>query len=169
MLPGSGTTGFVLASRLSENLSTSVLILEAGGAHIDDVLLVPQRRRWLYLGNAEYDWGFKTETQHHAKDRIFAWPRGKGLKGNSAINHLLWNKPARQHIEACHGCAWQRWLDFGNSRHSKKSERFVKPDHDTDVLTYDTTLHREHGAVVTSFPPVISNLEADFRKVLLGY
>ncbi|KAG1759752.1 GMC oxidoreductase [Suillus occidentalis] len=166
MLPGGGTTGLVLASRLSENPSASVLVLEAGGAHIDDdVLLVPQRR-WLYLGNAEYDWGFKTETQHHAKDRIFAWSRGKGLGGSSAINHLLWNKPARQHIEAWGALGNDGWTWEKFQTYSKKSERFVKPDHDTDVLTYDTTLHGEHGAVVTSFPPVISNLEADFRKAM---
>lgn len=166
---GGGTTGLVLASRLSENPSTSVLVLEAGGAHIeDDALLIPQRR-WLYLGNAEYDWSFKTETQHHAKDRIFTWPRGKGLGGSSAINHLLWNKPARQHIEAWGALGNDGWTWEKFQTYSKKSERFVKPDHNTDVLTYDTKLHGEHGAVVTSFPPVISNLEADFRKAMEAY
>lgn len=166
---GGGTTGLVLASRLSENPSTSVLVLEAGGAHIDDdTLLVPQRR-WLFMGKAEYDWNFKTETQHHAKDRIFTWPRGKGLGGSSAINNLLWNKPARQHIEAWGALGNDGWTWEKFQTYSKKSERFVKPDHNTDVLTFDTKLHGEHGAIVTSFPPVISNLEEDFRKAMEVY
>ncbi|KAG1854621.1 alcohol oxidase [Suillus subluteus] len=161
---GGGTTGLVLATRLSENPSISVLVLEAGSAHIeDDALLIPQQR-WLYMGKAEYDWSFKTETQHHAKDRIFTWPRGKGLGGSSAINNLLWNKPARQHIEAWGALGNDGWTWEKFQTYSKKSERFVKPNHNTDVLTYDTKLHGEH--VTTSFPPVISNLEEDFRKAM---
>ncbi|OJA12831.1 hypothetical protein AZE42_04245 [Rhizopogon vesiculosus] len=163
---GGGTAGLVLANRLSENLSTSVLVLEAGGAHLEDeTLLVPQQR-WLYLGKSEYDWGFKTETQHHVNDRIFTWPRGKGLGGSSAINNLLWNKPARQHIEAWSALGNDGWTWEKFQTYSKKSERFVEPNHDTDVLTYDAQLHGKHGAVVTSFPPVISNLEEDFRKAM---
>lgn len=163
---GGGTTGLVLATRLSENPSTSVLVLEAGSAHIEDgTLLVPQQR-WLYMGKPEYDWSFKTETQHHAKDRIFTWPRGKGLGGSSAINNLLWNKPARQHIEAWGALGNDGWTWEKFQTYSKKSERFVKPDHNTDILTYDTKFHGEHGAITTSFPPVISNLEEDFRKAM---
>ncbi|OAX34009.1 alcohol oxidase [Rhizopogon vinicolor AM-OR11-026] len=163
---GGGTAGLVLANRLSENLSTSVLVLEAGGAHLEDeTLLVPQQR-WLYLGKSEYDWGFKTETQHHVNDRIFTWPRGKGLGGSSAINNLLWNKPARQHIEAWSALGNDGWTWEKFQTYSQKSERFVEPNHDTDVLTYDAKLHGKHGAVVTSFPPVISNLEEDFRKAM---
>ncbi|KAG2125497.1 alcohol oxidase [Suillus clintonianus] len=166
---GGGTTGLVLATRLSENPSTSVLVLEAGGAHLDDdTLLVPQQR-WLYMGKPEYDWSFKTETQHYAKDRVFTWPRGKGLGGSSAINNLLWNKPARQHIEAWGALGNDGWTWEKFQAYSKKSERFVKPNHNTDVLTYDTKLHGDHGAVVTSFPPVISNLEEDFRKAMEVY
>lgn len=163
---GGGTTGLVLATRLSENPSTSVLVLEAGSAHIDDAnLLIPQQR-WLFMGKAEYDWSFKTETQHHAKDRIFTWPRGKGLGGSSAINNLLWNKPARQHIEAWGALGNDGWTWEKFQAYSKKSERFVEPNHNTDVLTYDTKLHGEHGPIVTSFPPLISNLEEDFRKAM---
>lgn len=163
---GGGTTGLVLATRLSENPSTSVLVLEAGSAHIDDAnLLIPQQR-WLFMGKPEYDWSFKTETQHHAKDRIFTWPRGKGLGGSSAINNLLWNKPARQHIEAWGALGNDGWTWEKFQAYSKKSERFVEPNHNKDVLTYDTNLHGEQGPIVTSFPPLISNLEADFRKAM---
>ncbi|KAG2141131.1 GMC oxidoreductase [Suillus bovinus] len=163
---GGGTTGLVLATRLSENPSTSVLVLEAGSAHIDDATLLIPQQRWLFMGKAEYDWSFKTETQHHARDRVFTWPRGKGLGGSSAINNLLWNKPARQHIDAWGALGNDGWTWENFQAYSKKSERFVKPNHNTDVLTYDTKLHGEHGPIFTSFPPVISNLEKDFRKAM---
>ncbi|KAG1841194.1 hypothetical protein C8R48DRAFT_679362 [Suillus tomentosus] len=86
-------------------------------------------------------------------------------------NHLLWNKPARQHIEAWGVLGNDGWTWEKFQMYSKKSERWcclINTVHDTDVLKLDATLHAhgEHGAVVTSFPPVISNLDADFRKAM---
>ena len=39
VIVGGGTAGLVLAARLSENPATSVLVLEAGAAHLNDPMI----------------------------------------------------------------------------------------------------------------------------------
>jgi choline dehydrogenase-like flavoprotein len=59
---GGGTSGLVIANRLTENSKVKVLILEAGDNHIAD----PKVKRPALFGTllgSEADWGFKTEPQ----------------------------------------------------------------------------------------------------------
>lgn len=60
---GGGTAGLTIASRLSEDPQTSVLVLEAGTDHSSDInVLAPGLYTGMY-GNPEYDWNYKTVPQ----------------------------------------------------------------------------------------------------------
>ena len=86
---GAGSAGCVVAARLSEDPSVSVLLVEAGG---DNRTLKVQSPfvTCPTLQNSDLDWAFRTTPQEHTDGRLSYWPRGKCLGGSSSINYMLY-------------------------------------------------------------------------------
>lgn len=85
---GSGSAGGVLASRLSENPATRVLLLEAGKArHFYSQFPISFG---LLIHNAAANWLYESEPEAGTAHRKIPVPRGKLLGGSSAINGLVW-------------------------------------------------------------------------------
>ena len=86
---GAGSAGCVVASRLSADPGTRVLLLEAGGR--DDWIWLHIPVGYLYaMGNARADWLYKTEPEARMAGRALAYPRGRVLGGSSAINGMIY-------------------------------------------------------------------------------
>ncbi|MDT5288166.1 MAG: choline dehydrogenase, partial [Mycobacterium sp.] len=64
---GSGSSGSVVARRLAENPSVSVLLLEAGGP--DDVPEVMRAEQWPANLGSERDWNFAAQPNPHLNGR----------------------------------------------------------------------------------------------------
>ena len=91
IIVGAGSAGCVLAHRLTEDGSTTVLLLEAGGPdhgwdwrlHMPAALAYP-------MNGTRYNWDYRTEPQEHLNGRRLHWPRGKVLGGSSSINGMAY-------------------------------------------------------------------------------
>jgi choline dehydrogenase len=82
---GAGSAGCVIAARLTEDPGVKLLLLEAGGDGLLDVVSNPQR--WPTLGGSERDWGYETVSQR-GTGHVHAIPRGRGLGGSHSINAM---------------------------------------------------------------------------------
>jgi choline dehydrogenase len=86
---GAGTSGCMLANRLSRNPDIAVLLIEAGGK--DDYLWIHIPVGYLYcIDNPRTDWRFRTEADPGLKGRALIYPRGKVLGGSSSINGMIY-------------------------------------------------------------------------------
>ena len=85
---GSGSAGGVVAARLSEDPSVSVLLLEAGPDDDDDMIHLPAGFSALF--KTKWDWGYQTTPQKQLGGRRADWPRMKALGGCSSMNAMIY-------------------------------------------------------------------------------
>src|SRR5262245_62406967 len=85
---GAGSSGSVIARRLAENPSVTVLLLEAGGS--DDRPSVIEANQWPTNLGGETDWAFFAEPNKYLNGRALMLSMGKVLGGGSSINGMTW-------------------------------------------------------------------------------
>ena len=93
VIVGGGSAGSALASRLSADPSTRVLVLEAGRPDYGwDVFIHMPAALTFPIGSRFYDWQYQSEPEPHLNGRRIYHARGKVLGGSSSINGMIFQR-----------------------------------------------------------------------------
>jgi choline dehydrogenase len=103
---GAGSAGCAVAARLSEDPTTRVVLLEAGGE---------DKNRWIHIplgfgktfADPSVNWCYETEPDPGAAGRKVYWPRGKVLGGSSSINGMVYIRGQAEDFD--------HWRQLGNA------------------------------------------------------
>jgi len=93
IIVGGGSAGSALASRLSADATTRVLVLEAGRPdYIWDPFIHMPAALTFPIGSRFYDWKYTSEPEPFLNGRQIYHARGKVLGGSSSINGMIFQR-----------------------------------------------------------------------------
>jgi choline dehydrogenase-like flavoprotein len=107
VIVGAGSAGCVLAARLSEDPTATVLLLEAGPEARNLAIGIPAAFATLF--GSKLDWADRTEPQAEIGSHQVFWPRGRVIGGSSSINAMMWIRGFRSDYEAWAELAGPTW------------------------------------------------------------
>jgi choline dehydrogenase len=114
---GSGSSGGVIAARLSENGKYTVLCLEAGTKGANYIWTRPPGGTALTIVNPKVNWCLYSEPNASHGNRPIYVPRGKMLGGTSSINGMIFNRGQKMDYNlwsemGCRGWSYDEVLPY---------------------------------------------------------
>ncbi|TGJ87422.1 hypothetical protein E0Z10_g1399 [Xylaria hypoxylon] len=158
---GAGIGGLVIANRLSENTSVSVLLVEAG--ELDDRaedVTVPGN-----IGQenpSRYEWTVTTTPQQFLDNQTRTFSQGRVVGGSTIVNGLCWTRGAAADYDA--------WKNLGNPGwgwtdllpYFLKSENYTTHSNPSLHMSPAQGKHGRQGPVQVGFPRYVYNQTFNF-------
>ncbi|WP_432696396.1 GMC family oxidoreductase [Marinobacterium sp. YM272] len=106
LIVGAGSSGSVIANRLSADPAISVCLIEAGGSDANPRVQTPAGTITLYK-SPRFSWNYFSTPQKALNNRSLHCPRGKALGGSASMNSMIYIRG--------HASDYDRWAESGCS------------------------------------------------------
>ncbi|KAI0847694.1 putative GMC oxidoreductase [Daldinia vernicosa] len=154
VIVGGGTSGLVVASRLTEEKGIRVLVLEAGANRLRDPKISIQALAAATYFDPEYDWCITTEPQVGLNNRRLAQPLGKTLGGSSAINLGMVVYPSKSGFDTWEKLGNPGWGWKTMENYFRRFHTFTEPQakfKEEFMLNYLNGVHGTDGPIQVSY------------------
>lgn len=144
---GGGTSGLVVANRLSELENISVLVIEAGGSVYNNSNVTDTAGYGNAFGTA-IDWAYQTVDQEYAGGSPQIVRAGKALGGTSTINGMVYLRAQSAQIDAWEAIGNKGWNWNNLFPYYRKGEGFQGTDFpwlEGSGVAYDPAYHGFDG------------------------
>ncbi|KAL8697701.1 MAG: hypothetical protein Q9224_002181 [Gallowayella concinna] len=174
---GGGTSGLVVASRLTEDPNVTVLVLEAGSNRLDDSRITTPGLALTTWDNPDFDWQFITTPQDGLHGRTVAHPRGKTLGGSTAIHLNLLAYPSKSGTDGWEKLGNHGW-NFDTLRpYYQKFHTYCPPSKEVNELLaldyMDESVQGKTGPIKISFGDFHGPLQKEwpetFKRLNMKY
>ncbi|KAI1764977.1 aryl-alcohol dehydrogenase [Hypoxylon sp. FL1150] len=175
VIVGGGTAGLVVASRLSEDSSQRILVIEAGSDTTSDPR-VKTPAFYSALMGSEADWNFHSQPQGRLKGRSITLNQGKTLGGSSSINSQVFVPPNKDLVDSWEtlgndGWNWSTLRDYFSKAYTEPAVDEAD-EMKLGVEGWNLRGHASSGPLQLSFPgdvghPIRQTWEETFKNI--GY
>jgi choline dehydrogenase len=122
LIIGAGSSGCVIANRLSQNPDRTVCLLEAGGPDRDAAIHQPSQIFSLF--GSPVDWAYMSEPQMGLNQRSIFTSQGKVLGGTSSLNAMIYTRGNRADFDGWKALGNEGWSYDEVLPYFIKSEKF---------------------------------------------
>ncbi|EOA85453.1 uncharacterized protein SETTUDRAFT_32654 [Exserohilum turcica Et28A] len=146
VIVGGGTSGLVVANRLSEDYNVTVAIIEAGDVELSNTNVSDTSKYGAAFGT-DIDWQYRSAPQQYAGGATQTLRAGKILGGTSDINGMTYLRAETSQIDAWEQIGNQGWNWEDLMHYYSKSEYMQPPTEDQILLgaSYDPDVHGTSG------------------------
>ncbi|OJJ29704.1 hypothetical protein ASPWEDRAFT_46452 [Aspergillus wentii DTO 134E9] len=155
---GGGTSGLVIANRLSEMQNATVAVIEAGDSVLNNFNVSNVMGYGLAFGT-EMDWAYQTENQTYAGGSKQTIRAGKAIGGTSTLNGMSYTRAENVQIDSWELAGNKGWNWKSLFPYYKKSEGFQVPTEDQIAhgASYNPQYHGTKGPLKVGWPSSMTN------------
>ncbi|PVG01351.1 alcohol oxidase [Serendipita vermifera] len=168
VIVGGGTSGLVVANRLTENSNKTVLVIESGELDQgEESVYIP----YLAFGGTlpKFLYNLTSIPQTQLNNRTFGSYTAHVVGGGSAINGMFFDRGSKGDYDLWKALGNQGWGWDDLLPYFKKSETFHPPDPALAQqlrLTYDPNAHGTSGPIHSSYPPFLYPATRNFLSAI---